>query len=288
MLLPGASSRVQTYGYQGSNQRGRVRKSKYASADSTQNTNSNLVSSQIFRMITPHPICRSLSYVLITACILLGFSFSTRAFFPTNVRTLGGTLGKSHEKITDEAITELDREFFGINKPTSTMEAAINEIVRANEKVDDDQKTASKHFDGESLPEGQARIIDLRESVIMALQKSDAQGARTALGGALHTIQDFYSHTNWVELGNTVPHPGLGRPGNPLDRLAAAIRTCQDCTHHTFSCNDCDRNLITTGLTSGYYGGEDPPFNVKPPGKCSHGGPFDKSAGGGLLSYPPS
>jgi hypothetical protein len=232
-------------------------------------------------MITPRPICRSLSYVLITACILLGFLFSARAFFPTNVRTFGGALGKSHEKITNEAITELDQEFFGINKATSTMEAAIKEIVRANEKVDDDQKTASKHFDGESLPEGQVRIIALRESVIKALQNNDADGARIALGSALHTIQDFYSHTNWVELGHRVPHPGLGRPGNALDRLPATAATCRDCTDPCFTCFvDCSMNLITNALTSGYYGGEDPPFNVKPRGKCSHGGPLDKSAKG--------
>ena len=144
--------------------------------------------------------------MLITACILLGFLFSARAFFPTNVRTLGEALGKSHEKITNEAITELDQEFFGNNKPTSTMEAAIKEIVRANEKVDDDQKTAAKHFDGESLPEGQGLILDLRESVIMALQKNDADGARTALGRALHTIQDFYSTRYW--LSRKAAHPG--------------------------------------------------------------------------------
>ena len=232
-------------------------------------------------MITPHPICRSLSCLFITTCLLLAFSFSTRAFFPTNARSPLGVLGKTHQTITDEAITELDREFFG--QQTGSMRDAIKEIWRANADVDDDQKTAAKHFDGESLPEGQARIIALRESVIMALQKNDGEGARIALGGVLHTIQDFYSHTNWVELGNTMPHPGLGRPGNALTRLAATIRTCKDCVHHIFSCNDCDRNLITTGLTSGYYGGEDPPFNVKPRGKCSHGGPFDKSAGGGVL-----
>ena len=205
-------------------------------------------------MITPHPICRSLSYVLITACILLGFLFSARAFFPTNARTIAGALGTSHVKMTDQAISELAREFFGINKLTNSMKKAMDKIADANVKVDDDQKTAAKHFDGESLPEGQARAIALRESVIMALQRNDAEGARTALGEALHTIQDFYSHTNWVELGNTAPHQGLGRPGNSLNRLAATIGTCQNCTHHTFGCNDCTRNLITNGLTSGYYG----------------------------------
>jgi hypothetical protein len=236
------------------------------------------------RIITPHPICRSLSYVLVTACILFGFLFSSRAFFPTNARTIIALTpsSTSHEKMTDEAITELDQEFF--SKQTSSMQAAIKEIARANAKVDEDQKIAAKHFDGESFPEGQARIIALRDSVIMALQQNDAEGARTALGSALHTIQDFYSHTNWVELGNTVPHPGLGRSGSALNRLPATTATCEDCTG-TLGCPDCSRNLIFNGLTSGYYGGEDPPFNVKPRGKCSHGGPTDSSARGQFVRF---
>jgi len=219
--------------------------------------------------------------VLITACLLFAFLFSTRAFFPTNLKTLGGLFGKSHEKMTDEAITELDQKFFGINKLTKPMREAIKQVVDANAEVDEDQKTASKHFDGESLPEGQARIIGLLNGIKGALTKDDAKGAREALGSALHTIQDFYSHTNWVELGNREPHPGLGRPGNALHRLPATTATCRDCTDGGFlSFPDCSMNLITSGLTSGYYGGEDPPFAVKPPGKCSHGGPLDKSATG--------
>jgi hypothetical protein len=230
-------------------------------------------------MITPHSVCRSLSCVLIIACILLAFLFSARAFFPTNAKTGFGFVGTSHEKMTDDAITELGQEFFGTNNLTNSMKKAMAKIDDANAKVDKDQKTAAKHFDGESLPEGQARIIALRESVIMALQKNDAEGARTALGSALHTIQDFYSHTNWVELGNTTPHPDLGRPGNALNRLPATTVTCTDCTLASFSrCLDCSMNLETNGLTSGYYGGEDPPFDVKPRGKCSHGGPLDSSA----------
>jgi hypothetical protein len=233
----------------------------------------------------PHPICRSLSCVLVTACLLFGFLFSTRAFFPTNVRTIGGLAGISHEKITDDAITEIDREFFGINSLTSSMQAAIAKIARANEDVDDDQKTAAKHFDGESFPEGQARLINLRNGIIMSLQKGDVEGARIQLGSALHTIQDFYSHSNWVELGNTVPHPGLGRPGNALNRLPPTTKTCKLCTRvgtgrFLQACRNCDSNLITNGLTSGYYGGEDPPFDVKPPGKCSHGGFLDTSVAG--------
>jgi hypothetical protein len=233
------------------------------------------------RIITLPRICRCLSCAFVTACLLFAFLFSARAFFPTNARSPFGLLGKTHEAITTEAITELDQEFFGINRLTSTMEAAIKEIWRANADVDDDQKTAAKHFDGESFSEGQARIINLRNGTIMSLQRDDAQGARIQLGSALHTIQDFYSHSNWVELDNTAPHPGLGRPGNALNRLPATTATCRNCTSGgVFSFPDCSMNLITNGLTSGYYGGEDPPFDVKPSGKCSHGGPLDSSARG--------
>src|SRR5262249_49995281 len=82
------------------------------------------------RMITPPPVRRSLSYVVITACLLFAFSFSTRAFFPTNARSPLGLFGKTHQKITDEAITELDQEIYSINNMTSTMKAAIEEIAR--------------------------------------------------------------------------------------------------------------------------------------------------------------
>ncbi len=49
-------------------------------------------------------------------------------------------------------------------------------------------------------------------------------------------------------------------------------------------CNDCSKNIITDGLTSGYYHGED----VKPPTgvfKCRHGGDFD-NAGADFSSIP--
>lgn len=33
-------------------------------------------------------------------------------------------------------------------------------------------------------------------------------------------FQDFYSHSNWVELGNSEPYINLIRPDLPLDNLA--------------------------------------------------------------------
>lgn len=92
----------------------------------------NLMKLANTRMITPHPVCRSLSCVLITACILLAFLFSARAFFPTNRLTVGTLLGTSHAKMTDQAITELGQEFLGINNLTNSMKKAMVKIDDAN------------------------------------------------------------------------------------------------------------------------------------------------------------
>ena len=202
------------------------------------------------------------------------------AFVPTNLKAflLTSPFDQTHQSITTDAIKEVDNEFFGITNLTKPMKKAIEEIADADAEVDQDQVTSAKHFDGESLPEGQARVVALLSEVRTALSSNNASGARSKLGQALHTIQDFYSHSNWIELGNAGPNPSLGRPGSPLNRLAPNIPTCVDCT----PCFSCTNNITTSSLTSGYYGGED---RVKPNAqKCSHGGPLDGSATGLLGS----
>lgn len=205
------------------------------------------------------------SSTLILMAIPFILTNTVQAFVPTNLKAalLTNPFDGTHQSITQEAIKELDAEFFGLTNLSKPMKKAIEQIVDANAEVDQDQSSSAKHFDGESLPEGQALTLGLLQGVQDALAADNAQGARSALGKALHTIQDFYSHSNWVELGNTSPNPALGRPGNFLNRLSADIATCED------------SDLITSELTSGYYGGED---RVKPnPSKCSHGGPVDTS-----------
>ena len=49
------------------------------------------------------------------------------------------------------------------------------------------------------------RLTSLRANVISKITASSPDGASASekdLGGALHTLQDFYAHSNWVELGN--------------------------------------------------------------------------------------
>src|SRR2546428_6449814 len=85
--------------------------------------------------------------------------------------------------------------------------------------------SAEHHFDAESFSAGQLLILSDSQNIISALNNNNAGGARTALGQALHTIQDFYSHSDWVELGNTTPNPNLGRTGKTITNVSPLTET---------------------------------------------------------------
>lgn len=249
------------------------------------------------------------SLLLVAATLPLSPTSEVRAFTPTSSRLwwLNETRSWSHETITRVAFDELVREL-DTSLPTqlgfykASVRRALTEISGANVRVDDNQFLAALHFDGESFPEGQRRLSILRHAIIDALARNDYRGARLSLGSALHTVQDFYAHSNYIETNlrcdplvplicvnpglHTPPHPNLGRDV-PLGRLPATTPTCRNCvpgelpvTPQPDSClTFCLSNITVGELTSGYYGGED---RVKPEGKCSHGGPTDTSPGSPL------
>jgi hypothetical protein len=179
---------------------------------------------------------------VVTLALATGTSL---AFFPTNLRTTIVPLGgHSHERITTDALEALDSELFGVQSPSGSMRAANESIVDGNTHVDDDQSHSALHFDGENFVAGQGRILGLKEAVIASIQGNDAQGAREELGQALHSIQDFYAHSNWTN-NNGGTNPDLGVDGHQLQ--------------NTLGTNDPAEvnGVLTTGLTSGYYHGED-------------------------------
>ncbi|KAL7873937.1 hypothetical protein SRHO_G00049070 [Serrasalmus rhombeus] len=128
------------------------------------------------------------------------------------------------------------------------------------------------HFDDESFEQARNLITQGVSDVKTSLKQKNYWYARQRLGETLHTLQDFYSHSNWIELGNRSPYSTLIKPSLPLDNLAdVKTPTCS-------SCNDnCTGNILETiitqkKLTSGYFSLLSP---NKPKGKCSHGGPGD-------------
>ena len=207
---------------------------------------------------------------------------------------------------------------------------SIDAVIKFNAKVDmDELRIAAAHFDSEQFESAQERLIDFRSSArslilhqaskMAAQYEGDYDNARKHMGRLLHTLQDFYSHTNYIEnwvdeAATIIPYDILGESGRAITNVAELENPCLDCTKtstsvfigiinvvsfgqviESTSIYDCNDNLDSSlksqkKLTSGYsQGGKDSKNHeviVKPPGKCSHGGVMDgstdQSATGGI------
>ncbi|KAL7889695.1 hypothetical protein AOLI_G00019530 [Acnodon oligacanthus] len=154
---------------------------------------------------------------------------------------------------------------------------ALNQIYMENSLVDRDFMVSDPHhFNSESFSGGHTLITQGTAAIKANIRKGSFQAARETLGRVLHTLQDFYSHSNWVELGNKKPYPALIRPDLTISNIADLYTpTCRDCASGT-----CPNQLLPSimnrkKLTSGYMG----LFSAyKPNGKCSHGGAADLSS----------
>ncbi|XP_062334810.1 von Willebrand factor A domain-containing protein 7 [Osmerus eperlanus] len=165
--------------------------------------------------------------------------------------------------------------------PTATGEvsaakfrSALNQIYVQNGLVDRDfANSPQHHFNSEAFAEGRALITEGLASIKANIASKNYQAARETLGRVLHTLQDFYSHSNWVELGHKEPYLNLIRPDLALENLAGVdTPTCSDCASGTCPNQILPSILKEKKLTSGYMGIFSP---AKPPGKCSHGGGAD-------------
>ncbi|XP_051939213.1 von Willebrand factor A domain-containing protein 7 [Hippocampus zosterae] len=168
--------------------------------------------------------------------------------------------------------------------PTATGEvsgvkfySALQEIYTQNGLVDRNfANSAPHHFNSEAFLEGRSLITKGMASIKANIRTENFKAARETMGRVLHTLQDFYSHSNWVELGNTEPYIALIRPDLPLENMADVdTATCRDCATTTCT-NPILQNILNQRmLTSGYMGIFS---DRKPQGKCSHGGEADLSS----------
>lgn len=96
-----------------------------------------------------------------------------------------------HSNITRDAV-------LSINHP-ALKGALLEKIVSANIHEDDDQVSSSHHFDNCAFHEGDQKIRKDRDVIF---GESDRLSRRSveALGRILHTVQDFYAHSNWIEV----------------------------------------------------------------------------------------
>ena len=121
-------------------------------------------------------------------------------------------LPKVHVEILREALGEHFRA------------SALQKIIDAN--VYQDRLTAQYghdefHFDNNSFEKSYAYIEEQRLLAISELQSNDPASAWSAFGRLTHTAQDFYAHSNYIELwvarlpSGTVPAPEEIDPVDP-------------------------------------------------------------------------
>ena len=217
--------------------------------------------------------------------LLFAFANSAFAFKPNKeiAEYSGHSYEGTHTWIVDKAISgncinghscdktsvEIDNKYFQFSKN------AIEQIQYSTACVDDgtpwngfiDKRcnksnihefdSAEAHCDSEELKECSERISlksknKLIKSLIDQLKQEDGEKARQFLGRALHTLQDFYTHSNWVNLGNTTLNDKLinGELTNP----SSSKVFCQTNPQNPYKEGTFVKKLDKTkDITTGYF-----------------------------------
>ncbi|XP_038569813.1 von Willebrand factor A domain-containing protein 7 [Micropterus salmoides] len=199
-------------------------------------------------------------------------------------RDIAASEGRDFSLTVDDSLSvdQVQRACSSTSTPTSLrpnvmFRSSIASMCFNNAQVDVIFALSEKHhFDDETFQGGRDLITAGVSAVKASVKLNNFVTARWTLGRVCHTLQDFYSHSNWVELGKTTPYSTLIRPDQPLENLAGpSTPTCRNCAGKNCA-NNLLPDLLQQGLlTSGY-------FNIfssaKPAGKCSHGGSFDRTS----------
>ncbi len=192
--------------------------------------------------------------------------WSTRAWLPTVFTCLAAISipahpfslnDTGHGGITRDALAAISITING--ETLKFTDRAREEVKDANFEVDHHQLTASFHFDDEALGGGSSRIVALKEQVISSATGGNGKAARQALGGALHTLQDFFAHSNQADQGLPIPNFGSA----VLTALPSNVAACTGSFLNPGSVL-----LPGAGLTTGYF---TIPLCNPPNGKCKHG-----------------
>ncbi|CAF4066824.1 unnamed protein product [Rotaria sp. Silwood1] len=184
-------------------------------------------------------------------------------------------------------------EFLSKFKVESFMKhrAAVETIIEENADVDDNPHTKNRpsyHFDAEMFVKSNDLLVKSQELILNSIRNGQYPAAREQLGKYLHIHQDFYSHSNWIEMGETGAYRPLGEIGAFNGKVATIdMSTCLNCTNpnsaENYVCVDNINPTINRQklFTSGYFGDqfEDDEPVLKPTNvlKCSHGGLLDET-----------
>lgn len=230
--------------------------------------------------------------LLLLSTVVLGFEvnkettlnhqeITKRAFLNTTVqvcRAIALSEGRAFTAPVEPYTVENVLEACQAQNAAQSFYQTIKLIQKHNIKVDKSVRynSSSHHFHNEAFNDGRDIVAAGLEAVKASNKKGNYQAAQKQLGKITHSVQDFYSHSNWIENGNDKPNTNLLKGNGNVGTIAAENRaTCRSCGD---SCNNniLDDILSEKVLTSGYFALR--PSNTKPAGKCSHGGALDGSS----------
>ena len=105
------------------------------------------------------------------------------------------------------------------------------------------------HFDAERLSGSNDRVINFTSRIYTAISKSDYKTARKLTGQILHTIQDFYSHSNWVEMGKSEINSAIGTNNFKSQSATTTSDTNEcvsNCTKVSIECSAVVTKIVNT------------------------------------------
>lgn len=147
--------------------------------------------------------------------------------------------------------------------PLTFSQSALDEVKWANVRTDLwGVLTPSCHFDDEKLQESSQKILDnlIEAEKYLKEDPPDAEDARDEFGTAVHTLQDFYAHSNWADIKTNSEdiHPDLG------------VRILLNPPSNRAFCNNSGALLpnLSGDITTGYFSLT---CSSTPEGKCHHG-----------------
>ncbi|CAF0964599.1 unnamed protein product [Adineta ricciae] len=214
------------------------------------------------------------THYAITECALLRIAadYLTKVHGSTDLDSIGSSTGVC-SKVKDD-FNSIENEVKRL-RVSSTFRSAVYAISTENVLVDGlEWYNERSHFDGETFTQASGLVAMRLNSAKSNLGADNLYHARAYFGQAMHTLQDFYAHSNWIELGQTEPNTNIGS-GIILGKYASkSMPTCRNCNSTDCAKDNILPEIIKDGwLTSGYFGLT--PLAKKPLGKCSHGGSAD-------------
>lgn len=159
-----------------------------------------------------------LKLAVVVAALFLSINVAN-GFWSFGVNMIAG--GKVHQEITTDALSQL-KFIEGVEKPLTFSMDAADKMNGASAALDipnslGGRYVAREHFDDESFASSVEYIKSKRVEVWDILSSADPWGLGSVpsfeyasvnqlrawkfLGQALHTLQDFYSHSTWIEQG---------------------------------------------------------------------------------------